>query len=120
MEEREEVSHSRTWMEELDLAMAWRSSLAPEEKERVQARTVLDLLEEIWRTNSRPRPRLAPGGGVSVDQGGAVLTKSLEGDLKSGVGRLRCDSCFCDGVLKLEDWMIGKLTCDEVVRHDVR
>lgn len=41
-------------------------SVRSAEEERTQAMMVFVSDCESWRTNSRPRPRLAPGGGLSV------------------------------------------------------
>ena len=58
MESREPVSQVRMWVE--GEAMVLRSERSTEE-ERTVARMVLSFDWESWRTNSRPRPRLAPG-----------------------------------------------------------
>ena len=61
MEERDEVSHSRMWMVEevvLERVVRGARSLV---MERTPAITVFGVEEVVsWRTNSRPRPRLAP------------------------------------------------------------
>ena len=61
MEVRDDVSHSRMWMVEavfLESVLRADRSLV---KERTPAITVFGVDEVVsWRTNSRPRPRLAP------------------------------------------------------------
>lgn len=58
MESMEPVSQVRIWVEGDE--HFWRSVRSVDE-ERTQARIVLSSERESWRTNSRPRPRFAPG-----------------------------------------------------------
>lgn len=58
MESRSPVSQVRIWVD--DEATFLRSPRL-EDEERTQARILLDSSSDSWRTNSRPRPRLAPG-----------------------------------------------------------
>jgi hypothetical protein len=59
MESREPVSQVRILV--VGEATFLRSPKSADEV-RTHARMVLDSSRESWRTNSRPRPRLAPGG----------------------------------------------------------
>jgi hypothetical protein len=59
MESREPVSQVRIFVDE---DATFLRSLRSEDEVRTQARMVLDSSRDSWRTNSRPRPRLAPGG----------------------------------------------------------
>lgn len=61
IEEAELVSQGRMWV--VAEAMEW-SSLRSVSAVRTVARMVLEGLEASWRVNSRPRPRLAPVGGL--------------------------------------------------------
>lgn len=58
MESMEPVSQVRIWVEGVE---TFSSSVRSVDDERTQARMVLSSERESWRTNSRPRPRFAPG-----------------------------------------------------------
>lgn len=58
MESRSPVSHVRMWVDE---DATFLRSPRSEDEERTQARILLDSSSDSWRTNSSPRPRLAPG-----------------------------------------------------------
>jgi len=60
IESRDEVLHSRMWTFADELEMSCFRSVRSFERERTAAMIVLEEDWEIWRTNSRPRPLLAP------------------------------------------------------------